>query len=219
MLYKILINGVSRNNKQLSTEKTKALVTVLSKIANIYCLPLNAYQKIIGLCLRTLGTSKRTINKLSRLYESVSYNTLTNLLDKYSKDGKNNIKNLADDVVIHAGDNLDVRSKVRFECSGLSYHDIHLYNNMVYKTRIQVESLSNDLPPDFQTKDIDFAQFLLSSDEEAELLNLVVYNIMMSWKGSLSATKCNKVPKLKVKYSKEMASKTESVSFIILLAS
>ena len=52
--------------------------------SNIHNQDLNAHQKQFGLYLRTSGTSKDCIQHVSKLYDSVCYETQT-ILDKYSK--------------------------------------------------------------------------------------------------------------------------------------
>ena len=181
----------------------------MCKIAHIYNAYLNAYQKLFGLSLRTSGTSKRSINKYSQLYDSVCYNTLTSLLDNFGEQSKILMANWANETVIHVGDNLDIRAQVRYEGQGVSYHELHLYNNMVYKSRIDVNELSDDLP-EVQLDEIDYSQFILNADEEREMLSLMKYHILSNWKTHIDQSLKPIEPF--VKHASAMASKTEKVS-------
>lgn len=114
----------------------------------------------------------------------------------------------AGEEVVHCGDNLDIRSKVRFEVDGVSCHDVHLYNNMVYKSRVPVSHLSDEIPI-VDLQQIDYSVFLLSSSEEEEILNLFKYHIMNSWNTMLGGNL--KVDEPFNKYSSEMKNKSEKV--------
>lgn len=74
------------------------------------------------------------------------------------------------EVTIQTGKNLDCRTAKRNESGGVSYHEAHLHNNMIYKSRIDVDHLSDETlpPPDLQATD--YAQFLTNDDEEGTFL-------------------------------------------------
>ena len=210
VLYRIITQSLAEK-KRLTMEKEIAITTVLCKIANIRNCNLNAYQKMYDFCLRSSSTCKRTINKLSKLYDSVSYSTLTNLLDEFSNEARDNISKWADETTIHAGDNLDIRSKVRFESSGLSYHDVHLYYNMLYKARICVDHLSDEPKPSFDVATTDYSQFLPSKDEQETLLKLMEYQILSVWKEVDPAMEDVVIEEPFNEWNAEMKSKTEKV--------
>ena len=111
--------------------------------SNIPNQDLNAYQKQFGLYLRTSGTSKDCIQHISKLYDSVCYETQTSISDKYNKNTDTALSQWREDQVVHAGDNLDIRSSARFEGGGSSGHDLHLYTNMLYKAGIDVQDVVN----------------------------------------------------------------------------
>ena len=186
------------------------------KICNYYShlQELNAYQKLHGLCLRTSGTSKKTINKLSELHDCVSYTTLTNILNSYSEESKKLMAQWSDTPIVHCGDNLDVRSRARFEGGKVSYHDIHMYNNIVFKARVPVQDLSDDIPTVDVSK-IDYNQFLLDKSEQQSLLDLMKSQIKESWRAHISDTVTVSFPANK--YAAEMKLKTEKVINGILL--
>ena len=208
MLHRVLHSSVKGQSKQISDQKSRGLVSAMCKIVNIRNCNLNAYQKLVGLCLRTSGTSKKTISKLSKLYDTVSYTTLTSLLDTCAEKSRAKMGEWAGEEVVHCGDNLDIRSKVRFEVDGVSCHDVHLYNNMVYKSRVPVSHLSDEIPI-VDLQQIDYSVFLLSSSEEEEILNLFKYHIMNSWNTMLGGNL--KVDEPFNKYSSEMKNKSEKV--------
>lgn len=114
----------------------------MCKIANIFNVRPNAYHKLMGLWLKTSGTSKKQLTN-SQLQDSVAYSTLTVILAKYGSESQRLMSQWAGEDVLQCGDNLDIRSRVRFEGAGSGYHDIHLYNNMVYKSRVSVAELNN----------------------------------------------------------------------------
>lgn len=190
--------------------KERALVTAICKILYIYNTNLNAYHKIVGIQLKTAGTSKAVITKFSKLYDSVAYNTITNVLNVFATEAKSKLYELCSQVHQQAGDNLDVRSKVRFELGGMSYHDVHMYNNMAYSIRIPVEGLSTVPPPEFNIEDIDFSKFLLSAEEEVELFELATHCILTTWK-LLPALKSMRVGRPQMKYATEMSKISKKV--------
>ena len=183
-------------------------------MANIHNQDLNAYQKQFGLYLRTSGTSKDCIQHISKLYDSVCYETQTSILDKYSKNIDTALSQWREDQVVHAGDNLDIRSSARFEGGGSSGHDLHLYTNMLYKARIDVSSL-DDSTPIVRWDDIDYSKFILNHAEESMLMNVMSYLVKTSWKTYIDPTLRPDAPLNK--YASEMATKTEKVSISILM--
>ena len=183
-----LLNEVCKNNEgKLCDEKHTAIVTMLCKVANIKCVQLNACQKLCGLLLRTSSTTTNTINKLSKLYDAVANKTLTKLLDQYSDETKEEIRKCAGENVIHAGDILDKRSKARYEVSGVSYHDVHLYNNMLYKARIPMDGLSDVKPTPPTPSEVDYRTFILSQAEEEKLLDLFQFAVLSAWQNHVPA--------------------------------
>ena len=206
-LYKVLTQ-LAVNRHGLPQRKKAAIVSTLCKLSNIYNVELNAYQKLHGLCLRTSGTSKKAINKLSQLYDSVCYTTLTNIMNDYSKESKALMAEWAAAPVIHCGDNLDIRSHARYEGRGVSSHDIHLYNNIIFKCRVPVDHLS-DVTPSVDLSNIDYGQFILNGEEEQSLAELVKSVVKESWQSHLSNTV--KVAYPPNKYATEMKCKTEKV--------
>lgn len=212
ILHRILFDGVKGGKKSLSESKQRGLITVLCKVAAIRNQNLNAYQKLTGMCLRTSGTSKNTITKLNKLYECVSYNTLTSMLDNCKESSSELMKQWATSPVTHAGDNLDIRSKARFEADGVSSHDIHLYTNMVYKARISTEELSCDSPA-VDINNVDYSKCILNGDEQNKLVEIMEYSATCSLKRHLGGTFEIKEPYNE--FAEEMAIKTEKVYFLI----
>ena len=102
VLARLLKECSKKKDKNLSKEKEIAVTTVLCKLVNIYNVELNAHQKLFGLLLRTSGTSKRAINKLCKMYDSVSYSTLTKILDNFAQRAQSNGVRWNNQVVIHA---------------------------------------------------------------------------------------------------------------------
>ena len=74
-LFLFCYRAATRDGKELNQNETSAATEDLAKFGNtcIYNIHLNAYGKLIKLLLGALGYNKRTINKLSVLYDSVSY--------------------------------------------------------------------------------------------------------------------------------------------------
>ena len=74
-LFLFCYRAATRDGKELNQNETSAATEDLAKFGNtcIYNIHLNAYGKLIKLLLRASGYNKRTINKLSVLYDSVSY--------------------------------------------------------------------------------------------------------------------------------------------------
>ena len=165
-VYSVAMATVTRDGEQLKQNKTNATAGALAKLGNIYNIHLNAYGKLNGLLLRASGCNKRTINKLSVLYDSVSYTCLTNMMDSYANEAKSYLPKLASETVIHIGDNVDVRSQVRHESSGNSFHDVHMYNSMMVKARACVDALSDTPQKPPAEEEVNFSEFLIGEEEQ-----------------------------------------------------
>lgn len=100
-----LINDLTLTDKNRVKSKTPAVISLLCKLANIHNQQLNAYQKMVGFMLRTSGTSKDTINKLSALHDTVSYSTITTLIDGYAEECRRSIAEWADETVVQVNEN------------------------------------------------------------------------------------------------------------------
>lgn len=213
-LARVITESVEKNDQPASASKKTAVTTVLCKLACIYNMNLNAYQKQVGLTLRSSRLTKTSINRFSRLYDSVSYKTMTKMLRQYSKDTNELMKEWEKEEVIHCGDNLDIRSTVRFEGDSKSYHDLHMYNNMVYKSPIPTTNLSDDIPT-VDVGDIDYSQFLLTVDEEDRLMKAMSFSVLNSWRNNVEmCTNINVTPPPN-KYGDLMVLKTQKVAFIV----
>ena len=206
--------GSVQRKEMLPEEKKIAVVTVICKIINIFNQKMNALQKITGLRLRQGGCSKRVINEFNKTFDSVSYPTILSILDKYSKDADVDIAKWQHEDVIHVGDNVDVRKSARHELGGVSHHDIHMYNNMLYKARINTSSLS-DVPPALPShaEEVDLTQFIPNAEEQLQLIARLSSLVGKTW-GFISALSSqvehlNSLPQSK--YSAEMAQKSEKV--------
>ena len=70
---------------------------------------------------------------------------MTKILRQYSKDTNELMKEWEKEEVTHCGDSLDIRSSVRFEGDSKSYQDLHMYNNIVYKSPVPTTNLSDDI--------------------------------------------------------------------------
>lgn len=211
VLHRILrevVTSKRKNRDKLSKAKEVALLTVLCKLAHICNQNLNAYQKLYGLTLRTSGLTKRCINRSSQLYDTVSYTTLTNILDKYANETAEILKTWKTFTVIHCGDNLDIRTSQRYESAGSSHHEVHLYNNMIYKSRIDVEDLSTS-KPQIKLEDVDYGKFLLNHLEESQLLQHMMFHIETSWKEVANIPLAPSKPS--IKYPDECKEKTQKV--------
>lgn len=193
-LYRIITQAVINEEHPGKKDKRVPLTTVYCKIANIRNQNLNAYQKLTGLDLRASSTTKSMIQRASKMHDSVSYSTLTKILDEYATETKKMIASWKDEVTIHCGDNLDVRTQKRYEGGGTSVHELHLYNNMLYKARTCVEDLSDIKPDPIDITTVDYSQFLLSKSEENHLLDHMNFHIRNVWKEHLSPSVVAPVP-------------------------
>ena len=180
MLYKLLTESLKRT-KELSKQKRFGLLTGLCKILNIYNDKLNAYAKINGLRLKRAGVTKRMLRELNLTFDSVSYPTILRLLDRYSDEAMQRINNWQGENLHHCGDNVDVLLKARYELQGKSTTDLHMYNNMLYRPRINLDHLS-DVPPTVpELQAIPLSQFILNSAEQRLLLENLEHQVAMTW--------------------------------------
>ena len=80
----VTMASVRRDGKELKQNVTSAATEDLAKFGNmcIYNIHLNASGKLIKLLVRASGYNKRTINKLSVLYDSVSSTCSTFMMNE-----------------------------------------------------------------------------------------------------------------------------------------
>ena len=208
-LFEVINKSVQGKKKKLTQAKQTGLLTVLNKLVYIRNQNLNAYQKINGLMLYTSKATKTSIVKYSKLYDSVSYTTIRSMLKLASQKSKDLMKLWKNTPVVHCGDNLDIRTKARLEHDGVSYHEAHLYNNIVYKCRIPTDHLDDTVPEPILPDDVDYNQFLLNGAEQQHLQNILTYHVRKSWEKTLVLK--HQIPELENKYSQQMTSKTEKV--------
>lgn len=207
-LSRVLYESVNRKKTTLPEHKRTAVTTVLCKYSNIYCQYLNSYQKQLGLMLRSSNATKQTINKLCKLYDCISYQQISKILNGYSKETDSLMEKWGDEEVMQCGDNLDVRSNVRYEGDGKSYHDIHMYNHIIYKSPIPTTDLSDEIP-EVDLSTISYDQFLLSTEEEDSFLGALKFVVVDSWHRNVAET-AHPIPPAN-KYSELMKCKTEKV--------
>ena len=91
---------------------------------------------------------KKTIKNISRLYETVSYSTLLNVMKEISKKNDEDVRVWKSEETIHCGGNLDARSKVWFEGDRKCYHDSHMYSSQIFKAGILLGHPSDIQKPD-----------------------------------------------------------------------
>ena len=205
---------IQRESQPVSDSKQKAMLTVICKIANIYNQTLNALQKLYGLQLRQGGCSKAAVETFNKLHDCVSYPTTLANLDQFAKEADDALRSFTDCEVTQVGDNIDIRIKVRHELSGVSYRDLHLYNNMMYKTRIPTQHLSDvpPVPPD-SISCLDFGKFLPSLQDQQQLINRLVPLVAEVWSNveviSKLASDLSVIPPHE--FSAEMKLKSEKV--------
>ena len=81
----ILEKKKKKKRDVITSHKKTAMLTLLCKLSIIYNQNLGAYQKQVGFLLRTSRATKKTINNLSRLHDTVAYSTLTKIMKKFSE--------------------------------------------------------------------------------------------------------------------------------------
>lgn len=197
--------------------KVPAMVTAISKILNIRNQELNAIAKVNGLRLRLKGVPKRTLNILNATYDSVGYKTTTTLLDRYAEKVPDLAAAWNDAYVTHVGDNVDVRSVRRYESSEGSVNDLHLYNNILLRSRLNLDGLS-DQPPatrkSFTTQELQ--NIIPTSEDVTNLITDLTPIVAEHWAKfsdkfqSLSTRKDHQ-------YCDSMTTKTEMVCIMIIV--
>lgn len=214
VLLKILMTSVKKATYKFSKQKRIGLLTVICKILNICNVQLNALAKINGLRLQRAGVTKRMILELNKTYDSVSYPTLNRLLDNYGDETVKRVAKWTNDNVHHGGDNVDINLKARHELQGRSRIDLHMYNNLLYRPRINVDHLP-DVPPSVPDQsNISLSQFIPNDKEQDQFLGKLKHQIMLSWTKVDAVKDCLKsYPADDTHlYSAEMKTKTEKVS-------
>lgn len=189
---------------------------MLLKYCNIYNDKLNAYQKLCGIRLLRGGVTKRLLNEFNATYDTVNYKTVNVILDRFASQASAELEKWKGLDVVHCGDNVDVRKKARYELAGKSGHDIHMYNNMLYKARTPTSNLSDIPPVPPAIRDVDYTKFIPDELEKQQLLDALSPIIAQSW-CAIDDLKSHAEPLTVISphaYSAEMKQKTEKVSFV-----
>lgn len=195
---------IERKKKKVTEKKRIGVLTVICKLLFIYNQNLNAYAKITGIRLIQSGLTKRMIEELSLTYDSVTYKTIQTIFERFAAESETRV-NAWSQEVIHCGDNLDIRKAVRHELAGRSGHELHLYNNMLFKHRVDVSNLSDEPPTPPHSDKVDFSLFLPCVKEQTDLKEHLQATINLVVSPSAASTSTHT-------YSAEMKQKTHKVS-------
>ena len=121
-------------------------------------------------------------------------------------------KNWQDEAVVHAGDNVDVRSRCRHESSKNSTMDLHFYNSILFRSRVNFSAVS-DIPPavpEHFTTD-HYCSILPSSSDNDILLSHLNSIVAEAW-SSIDDDYKKYVTTPHHPFSDEMSTKTSMVS-------
>lgn len=165
-----------------------------------------------SLQLRLAGVPKATINFTNKLYDGVCYATTTKLLDKYASQCMSVANTWKDEVVMHAGDNVDARSKRRHEASTGSTYDLHFYNNLLFRSRLDLSEVSDvapALPSEFTA---DHVKLITPSvNDDIQLKQYLEPVVASSWSAVDPAYK-DKCVTPSHEFTAAMTTKTQAVS-------
>lgn len=178
MIYALFNNNIKRKGQVASERKKTGVLTVICKLLFIYNQNLNAYAKVSGIRLLNSGVTKRMLQQLSQTYDSVTYNTTQSLFQRFAEEAELRV-NVWNKDVVHCGDNVDIRKTARHALAGKSTcsYDFHTYNNMLFKLRVDISSLSDPppTPPDAQT--VDYGKFLPSVEDQSTIKELLTQTV------------------------------------------
>ena len=209
-MYRILQEAV-KGDKRSKKERLAPLVTTTSKMLFIRCQKMSALAKVNGLRLRLSGVPKSVINLFNNTCDCVSYGWVTKLMDDYAKNCTSIAKNWENQSVAHAGDNVDVRSSRRHETSGSSTLDMHFYNNILFKSRVDLSTVSDvspSIPAQFSVEH--YRKILPTTTDYEVLLNQLEPIVAQAWSTmDTTFTKYTATPPHQ--YSNEMSTVTEMV--------
>lgn len=149
------------------------------------------------------GASKSLIAELNKSYDTISYPTVLRLFDKFASESDTAVNQWYSDV-IHCGDNVDIRMEARHELEGKSSYDFHMYNNMLFKPRIDLSQYSDRPPVVPDPEAVDYGTFLPSETDQSLTKEKLVSCVM----AVLGNDKLLPIHE----FSAEMKLKTEKVS-------
>ena len=179
-LWHTLIDGIQGKRKP-SSRKRIALVTVICKLCNIYNKHLNALAKINGLRLKRAGLTKQMITELNHTFDCISYQAINNLLDRYAELSSMRISKWEGENLRHCGDYVDIRIRARHELGGRSGLDLHMYNNLLYRSRINVENLPDQPPAVPSVEEVSLNQFIPNREEQNTMLKKLEPQVAKIW--------------------------------------
>ena len=193
--------------------KIAPLVSATAKLLFTKSQKMNALAKVNGIRLRLAGVPKSVVNILNHTADCVSYDTITKLLDSYADQSTEVAKQWQNLSVVHAGDNVDVRSHRRHESSSKSSMDMHFYNSITFKSRVNFSFLS-DIPPVIpQQFTMDHLRSLLPASSDYELLIQQLSSIVAEEWSSVDSEFSKYIVTPQHQFSEETSTKSEMVSF------
>lgn len=132
------------------------------------------------------------MEEFSQTRDSCAYVTISRELDRFAAATDTKVEELKRQKVglIHCGDNVDVRKKLRHEGDGKSVYDIHMYNNLVYNPRIPTAHLSQSFPK-VDVENVEPESLLLDAAHETKLRSLFTKHVAKVW--SKDSTLCDEV--------------------------
>ena len=209
----MLVNSIDRM-ETLPPQKNIAIVSVICKICFIYNNKLNTFAKLNGLRLHSSGITKDQMVATNRLYDTVSYDTVNTILDEYAADNDEHLKCFAGKDVIQVGDNVDKRQKRRHEFSGKSFKDYHMYNNLLYESRVNLSTLSDVPPaPPNSAEEVNYQEFFPSKSDQDDLVSRLTPLVAKIWSRceGLNAGSSAHMNYPSHKYEVEMSTKSNKV--------
>ena len=170
-LYKVIQSVITRKRqKRIKRDKKAALLTATAKLLYLANQNLNAVAKVNGLRLRVANVPKHIINTLNRIGDTVSYKTCSALMDCYASEMTELASHWTGCDVFHIGDNVDLRTKFRHETSSGSTKDLHFYNNLMAKSRVDSTNVS-DIPPELpESFSVQQLQSLIPSEDDVSCI-------------------------------------------------
>lgn len=193
---------------------TPAITSVIGKCLGIYSRKLSALRTFYSLMLSHGGVLDTTMNRLARLYDCTTHQSLqpklNELAKRYNLDLMEWIKQNKGFAIVF--DNVDVFTKPRSASASKSNTMFHMVQAIAVKER--VEATGSDLgPPHITVENIKPADVIPSEGDYSNLKGLMVNEVLKIWSEIPGLQKVKMPMKSeKHKYTHMMNKKSEMVS-------
>lgn len=197
---------------------TPAITTTIGKCAGIYSQKLSAQRTLYGLLLSDGGITDTCMNRLAKLQDTTTHQSLIGKLNAMAADYKSTIDEWDRQLKQYAivVDNVDIYTKPRRETAEKSNTMNHMVQAITVEERVKPPTDLNS-KPDIPVEDVQPQHVYPSEADEKDLRDLMTQKVIEVW-SQIPALKDTKItpPVESHRFTTEMTRKTQHVSSLMV---